>query len=647
LYALLKFCYIRNNFNSNIKKMKIIISLIITSFLLLTNAQVVFAQQHVEIKSPNKKLSTIVTATNNGQLSYIIKHEGIQVLNPSPLGLTIDNINLGHQAKITSKAIFTEINESYAILGNHSIAKNHATEAIIPMEASGKAFKLIVRVYNDGLGIRYTIPTGSKRINGESTAWHLPESTSKIVWSDFHQSYEGLTYTTTVDSIPQNTPVMGPITFEVNGRFLSITEADCQTFSDMSFLREGKLLKANFPFEKEGWDIEKRADNGPLVLDGTYNGEPVSPWRTTIVADNYTDLINSDLLMNLSPDPAKDMDFSWVQPGRCLWQWWSVGSPVYEDQKNWYDAAAKLKWEYYLVDDGWRNWKTSDKDQWELLAEVIAYGKTVGVKSIVWVNSNEMREGDKRRAYLEKVKALGADGIKIDFIPDATSSIMQWYMGTMQDCAELKLLLNFHGGVKPTGLTRTYPNDITRESVRGNEYHMTRYRRVAPYELDVNLPFGRFMAGAADYTPVILDPKQLTTTKFTWPREFAQAIVFLSPITHFTDQYKFYLENPMFDLFQEVPTVWDETIVLPFTEMGEVVGFARRKGDTWWIGVMNGADEREVKIPLDFLKKAKEAVLIYDDKASNTAIDRREQKVSKRDVLTVKMVPGGGFVARM
>lgn len=620
---------------------------LITSFLLFAGIHVVSAQTEVEIKSPNKKLSAIVTASNNGRLSYIIKHEGVQVLNPSPLGLTIDDIDLGHQAKITSKAIFTEVNETYAILGNHTMAKNHSTEATIPMETSGKAFKLIVRVYNDGVGIRYTIPTGSKRINSESTAWNLPKNVSKIVWSDFHQSYEGLNYTTKVDSIPQGKPVMGPLTFEVAGRFLSITEADCQTFSDMSFVRTGNMLQADFPFEKQGWDIKKRADNGPRVLDGTYNGEPVSPWRTTIVADNYTDLINSDLLMNLCPAPAQDMDFSWVQPGRCLWQWWSVGSPVYEDQKNWYDAAAKLKWEYYLVDDGWRDWKTADKDQWELLAEVIAYGKTVGVKSIVWVNSNEMREGDKRRAYLERVKALGADGIKIDFIPDATSDIMQWYMGTMQDCAELKLLLNFHGGVKPTGLTRTYPNDITRESIRGNEYHMTRYRRVAPFELDVNLPFARFMAGAADYTPVILDPKQLTTTKFTWPHEFAQAIVFLSPITHFTDQYKFYLENPMFDLFQEVPTVWDETIVLPFTEMGEVVGFARRKGDTWWIGVMNGTDEREVKIPLDFLKKAKEAVLIYDDKASNTAVDRREQKVSKKDVLTVQMVPGGGFVARM
>src|SRR5690606_20394259 len=151
---------------------------IITSIFLFAGIHVVLAQTEVEIKSPNKKLSAIVTASDNGRLSYIIKHEGVQVLNPSPLGLTIDDTDLGHQAKITSKAIFTEVNESYAILGHHSIAKNHATEASIPMETSGKAFKLIVRVYNDGVGIRYTIPTGSKRINSESTSWNLPENTT-------------------------------------------------------------------------------------------------------------------------------------------------------------------------------------------------------------------------------------------------------------------------------------------------------------------------------------------------------------------------------------------------------------------------------------------------------------------------------------
>lgn len=620
---------------------------IITSILLFAGINVAVASNGIKISSPNKQLSALVSLTPEGRLSYSIKSGGIQVLETSPLGIIVDSIDLGKGAKFTSKPIFSKIDETYPVLGNHATAHNFAKEAAIPLVTSGKAFQLIVRVYDDGVGIRYTIPAGSKRINGESTAWNLPANTTKVAWSGFSQCYEELSYATALDKIPQNKPLMGPITVEVGGHYLSISEADCETFSDMAFVRNGNMLKANFPFEKQGWDIKRRTDNGPSVLTGIYRGESVSPWRTTMVTKSLTDLVNSDLLMNLCPAPAAGSDFSWIQPGRCLWQWWSVGAPVYEDQKNWYDAAAKLKWEYYLVDDGWRDWRKDGKDQWALLAEVIAYGKTVGVKSIVWVDSKEMREAGKRRAYLEKIKALGAVGIKIDFIPDATSNIMQWYMGTTQDCAELKLILNFHGSVKPTGLTRTYPMDITREAVRGNEYHMTRYKRVTPLEQDVCLPFTRLMAGAADITPVILDPEQLTTQKFTWAHEFAQAIVFLSPITHFTDQYKFYLQSPMFDLFQQLPTVWDETKVLSCTSVGEVVAYTRRKGDTWWIGVMNGAAGREIKIPLGFIKKATKATLIYDGKLTNTSIDRREQTVSPKDTLTIKLVPGGGFVARL
>lgn len=627
--------------------MKTLTKIIITSIFLVVAINSALAQKEIKITSPNKQLSLSVFVTFEGRLSYSVNSDGVQVLETSPLGITIDSVDLGKGAKITSKPTIREIKESYPILGNHNIARNHANEAEIPIETSGIAFKLIARVYDDGVAIRYTIPEGSKHINDESTTWNLPKRTTKIAWSGFSQCYEELSYATALEKIPQDKPIMGPLTVEVGGRYISISEADCENFSDLAFIRSGNQFKATFPFEKQGWDIQKRADNGPLVLDGTYRGQHVSPWRTTIVAKNLTDLVNSDLLMNLCPAPAAGTDFSYVQPGRCLWQWWSVGAPKLDDQQNWYDAAAKLKWEYYLVDDGWSKWRKPDKDQWALLGEVIAYGKTVGVKSIVWVDSKEMREGDKRRAYLEKVKTLGASGIKIDFIPDATSNIMQWYMGTMQDCAELKLLLNFHGSVKPTGLRRTYPMDITREAVRGDEYHMSRYKRVAPFEQDVCLPFTRLMAGAADITPVMLDPKELNTAKYTWAHEFAQAIVYLSPITHFADQYKFYLESPMLDLFQTLPTVWDETLVLPSTSMGEVVAYARRKGDTWWVGVMNGAAEKEIKIPLDFLKKATKGTLIYDDKTTNTSIDRREQTVSPKDVLTVTMAPGGGFVARM
>ncbi|WP_431199155.1 glycoside hydrolase family 97 catalytic domain-containing protein [Mucilaginibacter sp. P25] len=208
-------------------------------------------------------------------------------------------------------------------------------------------------------------------------------------------------------------------------------------------------------------------------------------------------------------------------------------------------------------------------------------------------------------------------------------------------------MLNFHGSVKPTGLTRTYPMDITREAVRGNEYHMTRYKRTAPLDHDVSVPFTRFTAGAADFTPVILNPEQLTSQKFTWAHEFAQSIVYLSPITHFADEYKFYLESPMFDLFQKIPTTWDETKVLSCTRMGEIVAYARKKGNTWWVGVMNGADAREIKVPLNFLQHSTKGTLIYDGADTNASIHREERLLSPKDTITMKLSPGGGFAAML
>lgn len=598
----------------------------------------------IVITSPNKQI-TINVLVENERLSYTIMYGKDKIINTSPLGLTVDNIDLGFKTTISGKPQVSSINEKYSILGNHSLVTNHANEISVPLVTAGKKFNLIVRAYDDGVAIRYTIPAGTTHIDSESTSWNLPENTKNIAWSGFSQSYEELSHVTSLNKVPENQPIMGPLTFEVSGRYLSISEADCENFSDMSFMRNGQVLKAYFPFAKNGWPFTHLAENGPSVPDGSYKGQKVTPWRTTIICKNLNDLVNADLLMNLCPAPKEGRDFSWVKPGRCLWQWWSIGAPQLEDQKNWYDAAAQLKWEYYLVDDGWRDWRKDGKDQWTLLKEVIDYGKSVGVQSIVWVDSKECRNAADRHKYLEKIKAIGATGIKIDFIPDATADMMQWYMGTMEDCADLKLLLNFHGSVKPTGLRRTYPNDITREAVRGNEYHMSRYDRVMPFLQDVCLPFTRLMAGAADVTPVILNPAELITAKYSWAHEFAQAIVYLSPVTHFCDQYKFYLESPMFDLFQQIPTTWDETRVLSCTQMGEVVAFARRKGDTWWIGVMNGATEQEVKIPLSFLSKKTNATLIYDNIA-NTSINRETKLVAPKEILTIKMAPGGGFVAK-
>lgn len=614
---------------------------------LTQSSGVVGSTQDWVLRSPDGALNVSVGVGADGRLAYAVSRQGKQVLAPSPLGLTVDGVDLGQGAKVAGEPAVRELDETYALLGNHPTARNHAFETVIPLETAGKKFSLVVRAYDDGIAVRYLLPAGAKRIDGEATGWRVPAGAAQVAYADASTCYEGLSHVKALAQVPEGKTLMAPVTVQAGDCYLSFAEADCENFSDMALVRQGDVFKAQFYAEPKGWDISRRADEArPGVRDGTYLGQAASPWRSVVVAKDLTALVNSDLLMNLCPAPAAGMDFSWVKPGRCLWQWWSVGAPKYEDQKAWYDAAAKLKWEYYLIDDGWRTWRANGKNQWELLAEVIAYGKHVGVKSLVWVNSAEMRNAKGRRAYLEKVKACGADGIKIDFIPDGSASTMQWYMGAMQDCAELKLALNFHGSVKPTGLRRTYPNDITREAVRGNEWHMSRYHRIAPKEMDVSQPFTRCLAGPADVTPVMMDPKELKSGNYTWAHEFAQAMVVLSPVTHFCDQYKFYVGNPMQDLFQDIPTVWDETRVLSCTEMGQVVGFARRKGGVWWVGVMNGAGAREVKIPLDFLGKATHGTLIYDDATTDAAVDRREQQVSPSETLTLKLRPAGGFLGR-
>lgn len=597
----------------------------------------------LQLSSPDGQVKMHIVI-NGTRLSYDVVYAGTQVIRTSPLGVTVDGIDLGENAVITAKPRKTIVNGRYALMGNHTIVVNRANEWMIPLVANGKKYNLITRIYDDGIAIRYTLPTGAKHIDGEMTSWTMVPSVSEVAWSDFSECYENLSHVTALDKIPQNTTLMGPLTIKTSACFLSISEADCEAFPDMAFKRDGNTFRPYFYAAKDGWDVSSSTGEPVPALNGSYRGFTVTPWRTVIIAKDLTKLVNSDLLTNVCPAPIAKDDFSWVKPGRCLWQWWSIGAPKQEDQKNWYDAAVKLKWEYYLIDEGWRDWQQPGKDNWTLLKEAIDYGKSVGIKTIVWVDSKEFRHAKERRAYLEKVKAAGAVGIKIDFIPNATADIMRWYMGGMQDCAELKLLLNFHGSVKPTGLRRTYPNDITREAVRGDEWHMSRYNRVIPYTQDVSLPFTRLMAGPADVTPVMLNPKELATADYTWAHEFAQAIMYLSPITHFCDYYQYYLDSPMFDLFQQIPTVWDETRVLDCTEMGKVVAYARRKGGTWWIGVMNGADEKEITIKTSFIKKRGHATLVYDNSQSKTSIDRRETSVSPNDVLTLRMARGGGAV---
>ena len=201
-------------------------------------------------------------------------------------------------------------------------------------------------------------------------------------------------------------------------------------------------------------------------------------------------------------------------------------------------------------------------------------------------------------------------------------------------------MLNFHGANKPTGESRTYPNELTREAIRGMESRLNpRARHHA------TLPFTRMLAGHADYTPVVFGERRNDTT---WANQIATAITFTSPMLVYGAHPRSLLDNPAVEIIKSIPSVWDETRVLPPSEIGEVAALARRKSGHWFIAVMNGDRSRRISIPLRFLDSGTyDALEAHDPIGRPDAIEMRTRELSRSDLLDLDLGPGGGFVARL
>ena len=489
------------------------------------------------------------------------------------------------------------------------------------------------RDFADGSAVRYVLPEGERRIEREDTVWTLPLD-AKVWYQEYGMDYEKPYCSSLVSEIPVGTVMDFPVTAKLaDGTYRLITEANVVGYTDSAakYLGEGRfgVFYANDP---DGFD-QKGADT--------------TPWRVMLVAKDLQTLATSDIVRRLCPAPSAEVAAKaakFVRPGRAVWQWLPAGAPKYGEQKEWYDRTKALGFEYYLIDDGWRDWCDGDMDQWACLKKWIDYGKSIGVETFMWVDSKEMRNPETRRGYLAKVKASGAVGIKIDFHPAPSCEQMAWYEEALADTLEFGLMTDYHGCVKPSGREKTWPHEVAREAIRGHEWHITRYNRVLPPEHDCILPFNRLVQGHADYTPVVFEEKELAG--YTRARELAQGIIFSAPFLCLGDYPKNYLESPAVEIIKALEPVYDETIVLPGSEIGECVAVAKRKGEKWFIAIENGAEDRSLEIPLSFLRSGKWKMKKFADaENSNTEFDISEFVVVPSDTLKLALRAKGGFVA--
>ena len=575
------------------------------------------------VASPNGKLKTELSATN-GDLSYRVTVDGKQVLAPSKFGIQTDDVELGQDVTLGAPRVH-KVNEKYRFFGAHALAVNRANEAVVPATSHGESYMIDIHVADDGVGVRLRLPAKlGRKIEADRSTWMLEGDPT--MWVDkLDPGYESPYHATTLKQL--GTGMFGfPLTARVGALYVTLTEALVKDYGDLAVkLGTDGALEGQLYADPQGWTTDEAV---------------LQPWRVTIIARNLTDLVNTTLVQNLNPPPDPQLAHAdWIKPGRSAWQWLAIGDPRQEDQKQWVDWTSQLGFEYYLIDEGWSRWK----DSWATIASVSSYAKTQNVKIWIWVNSREVRDPQARKEFFRKAVEAGVVGIKIDFPPACNRAVSNWYFETAKDAADLHLLVDFHGANKPTGMDRTWPNVLTREGVRGHEYQITRYKRLLQPDHDVILPFTRYIAGPADYTPTVFTLKELQGN--TWGHELAQAVIFTSPFLCFGGHPQEYLANPARDVLTAIPPIWDETRVLNGSEPGKVVAEARRSGDQWFIAVMNGADATSLDVPLDFLGSGTwKASQLRDTKDKPDAWDRQDGNITRTDHIKLDLSPRGGFV---
>ena len=545
----------------------------------------------------------------------------------------MDGEDLGADVDSVKISVPKVINETYPTRGVKSTAQNFCRHYdVTAMRDEEAVLELDVRIFNDGLAYRYVVPgAGEKTISGEASGWHFEEGTEMWGQPDL-SNYEGIHKHL---ELGQADIDMGPpVTLKTEGGlYAAVSEAALLNYSGVTIDADkgSGLLKSEFLDDKE-WTVE---------------GGSTTPWRVTMVSLDLNGLVTSDILTNLCPAPSEDlypggMNTDYIQPARVVWRWWSRGTGNPKQERKFVDFADSLGYECTLIDAGWEDWD----QKWKTVEDIVDYAAEKRVDVWVWKNWNEIKDAETRREFFENVKDIGVVGVKIDYMDSESQDVVNFYTAARKDAAREELMVNFHGAFKPTGTWRTFPNEMTREGIRGLEYN--KFNGLLPPDYNATLPFTRLLAQPGDYTPVTVNPDKLGDTTVT--HQLATAVQFTSPALHIAEYPSRLLEKKKaLDVIKAVPATWDETVVLDCSEIGKLSAIARRRGDTWFLAILNGdADEGRTLEDLDlsFLGNGDWYTCVAIHDASKTEFGREEKDVVEAsDSMDVEMLPGGGFVA--
>ena len=693
------------------------ISILLFSVLLFSCGKKIIVQNN--ISSPDGNVQVEFNLTKKGEPSYKVIFKEKEVIKTSKMGFDLKNMNSLNEGFQIINSTKNSFNESWEMpWGEQTEVVNNYNEIKLDLEEISelkRKISIVFKVYNDGIGFRYEFPEQENLsevfIIDENTQFNLTGN-HKVWWIpgdwDIYEHLYNTTKFSEIDALAKaghknlaqtaipNNAVNTPVTMKTeSGLHLSFHEASLVDYAGMTL----------------GVDTENLTMKSILV--GTENNDykvertvPFhTPWRTIQIAEKAKDLIESNLIVNLN-EPNKLEDISWFKPTKYTGIWWEMhlGKSTWDmsaqqdmsshttnvkphgkhgattkNAKAFIDFSAKNNIGAVLVEGwntGWEHWigfedregvfdfvtPYSDYD----LKEVVRYGKEKGVEIIMHHETSaatETYEKQQDTAYA-LMQSLGIHSVKTGYVGKILPKgeyhhgqyMVNQYNNAVIKAAKYQVAINAHEPIKATGLRRTYPNTISREGLRGQEFNAWASDGGNPPEHLSIVAFTRMLTGPIDYTPGIFDIKfnkykkdnQVNTTI---AQQLALYVVIYSPVQMAADLIENYEGNPALQFIKDVGVDWEQTKVLN-GEIGDFVTIARkeRNSKNWFVGGITDENSREMDIAFDFLdSNTIYEVIIYEDAEgahwnnNPTALNIRTIEITNKSNIKLKLAPGGGF----
>ena len=651
--------------------------------------QAMAKEQRFTLASPNGKLVSHIVATAEEELTYDLVFNGVTLMLPSHVGLNriYGKTVTGSMAVVKSRT--RSIDETVlSPFTRQAAMRDRCNELTLELK---NGLYVDFRAYDEGLAYRYRIGKDCTvrfekveyNFAGDykATVPYVTNFDENNYDAQFTSSFENLYTTLPLSQMDGRRLAFLPLLVHApNGVKVCLTETHLEHFP-------GLYLKARTMNGQSGVDVRLEGEHArypKTVKQGGHNnlqllveeredyialvkkGDEL-PWRIAMVSRNDAALAMNNMSYLLAA-PCRVEDIGWVRPGKVAWDWWNnwniSGVPfkagINNDTYKYYiDFASSMGIEYVILDEGWAVNKKADLFQ--VVPEIdlpmlVQYAKERNVGLILWAGYYAFDRDMEHvcRHYSE----MGIKGFKIDFMDRDDQVITDFYYRAAAMCAKYHLVADFHGAFKPAGLNRTYPNVLNFEGVAGLEQLKWAPDTWNQVQYDTEIPFIRQTAGPMDYTQGAMHNAAKGCYHPSWSEPMSQGtrchqlalyIVLESPLNMLCDAPTNYMKEVNYTRFvAEIPTVWDETRVLQ-GEVGEYIVTARRKGDVWYIGGITNWTERDVNIDLSELVKGNYYVELYSDgkNAHRKGSDYSRVILGQVQNLSVKMAPGGGFVAKI